>query len=168
MAILCRSTYAQYVLAGGSAKLANTVNAKSSSYSVGVGAGFFLSPSFSLDLSATLSSSSMDYNENVNVIGKSVALSGVYHRHITGNLFYIPQIEAGYMNFSVEHDKFDFVSLALAPLAFEYRAEGSSWGFQASLGAAGIVFPVAGAVKDYKSIYLIDLNTVNLGVVYYF
>ena len=72
------------------------------------------------------------------------------------------------MNYSIESSSFDYVVLSLAPLAFEFRADDSMWGFQAGIGNFGVAYPVGNTVSVNNPLYVISFNQISLGIVRYF
>ena len=157
-----------YVLAGGNLDAARVSNVATNSYTVSLGVGYFLSPRFSCELGGVYSSTYMQANVEVGVQSKGVAMSLAYHHPMKGSLSFIPQLEFDYQRFRVEDFKADFMIMAISPLALEYRAEDSMWGFQLGLGELGMALPVGDTDLDLKALKVIAVNIVSLGFVRYF
>ena len=157
-----------YVLAGGNLDAARVSNVATNSYTVSLGVGYFLSPRFSCELGGVYSSTYMQANVEVGVQSKGVAMSLTYHHPMKGSLSFIPQLEFDYQRFRVEDFKADFMIMAISPLALEYRAEDSMWGFQLGLGELGMALPVGDTDLDLKALKVIAVNIVSLGFVRYF
>ena len=157
-----------YLEGTASAKTAYSVNASAATFNVALGAGYFLSPSFSLELGGSYNNINLESDDEVGggALGALAAL--VYHKPIGGNLKYIPQLQTEYMHMFIDKYRFNFLEVGLAPLAFEYRADDSNLGIVASIGALGMAFPLGETADTFKPAYIISLNNVSLGLVLYF
>ncbi|MBO6078728.1 MAG: hypothetical protein J6P66_08260 [Bacteroidaceae bacterium] len=157
-----------YLLLGGEADFAYSAKSSSSSFVLALGVGYFVTPSLSLELGGSYSSTSYVSDPDIKVIGKSLSASLAYHLPLARNLYYVPEFEVDYLNYSADATDFNFMCLALAPLMVEYRADDSMWGFRAGIGEFGMAFPVAGTAAPLKSLYSVNLNSVSLVFVKYF
>ena len=157
-----------YLIAGGSGQLAKNVDNSASSFSVSLGGGYHFTPSLSCELGAAYEFMHLESNAEVGVGGVGVMAVLAYHKSIPGNLKYIPQLETDYLTFSIDNNRFNFVGLSLAPLAFEYRDEDSFVGFTAAIGELGVFYPISGFADKAKPVYVFSFNQVSLGLVVYF
>lgn len=157
-----------YLWGGGELELARANDAGTHSITLSLGAGYSLSHRFSVELGGMYSSSSVDSNTDVNIICKGLGSSLVFHLPMRGNLQYIPQLEFQYLNYKVESFRFNFAGAVLVPLALQYRADDSMWGFQLSAGEFGVVFPLGDTANHIKPLYVLSLNSISLGIVKYF
>ena len=157
-----------YLTLGGMADFAYSAKSNSSSLVLALGVGYYVTPSLSLELGGSYSSSSLASYPDIKVNGMGVSASIAYHLPLARNLYYVPQFEVDYYNYSSDASKFNFVGMALVPLIVEYRADDSVWGFRAGIGEVGIAFPVSGTDVPLKSLYSVNLNSVSLGFVKYF
>lgn len=157
-----------YLILGGEADFAYSAKSSSSSFVLALGLGFFVTPSLSLELGGSLSSSSIVSDPDITVNGKGLSASLAYHRPLARNLYYVPEFEVDYLNYSAEATNLKYMCLALAPLMVEYRADDSMWGFRAGIGELGIAFSVGGTAAPLKSLYSVNLNSVSFVFVKYF
>lgn len=157
-----------YLWGGGELELARANHEGSHSITLDLGAGYSLSPRFSVELGGMYSSSSVDTNTDVSIICKGIGSSLVFHHPMKGNLQYIPQLQFQYLNYKVESFSFNFAGAVLVPLALQYRADDSMWGFQLSAGDFGVVFPLGDTANHIKPLYVLSLNSISLGIVKYF
>jgi len=157
-----------FLVAGGNVEMARVVNASTNSYIVSLGVGCFLSPRFSCELGGVYSSNYLKVDENVGVRSVGAAMSLTYHYPMRGGLSFVPQLELDYQRYRVEDFNADFMIMGVVPLALEYRAEDSMWGFQVGLGELGIAMPVGDTDLDLKALKVIAVNRVSLGFVRYF
>lgn len=157
-----------YLIAGGSAQLARSAQNSANTFGVALGAGYHFLPSLSCELGASYEYKHLESDAEVGVGGVGVMAALAYHKSIPGNLKYIPQLEADYLTFSVDNNRFNFVGMALVPLAFEYREEDSFVGITAGIGEFGVFYPISGFVDKAKPVYVFSFNQVALGLVVYF
>ena len=161
-----------YLLAEGSLNLtiamASASEVVTNSYLVGLGAGYTLSPKFSCEIEAIYLSESLKSVEDVNARMKGLSAALVYHHPMKGHLHYIPSLECGYLNSSIQDYRFDCMVFDLSPFSLEYRNDNSLWGFRASIGQFGVAVPTFSSGVDIKPFYVVNLNRVALGVVKYF
>lgn len=157
-----------YLIAGGYAQLVRSVQNSANTYAVSLGAGYHFKPSFSCELGATYTYMHLESDAKVGVGAKGVMAALAYHKTIPGDMKYIPQLEADFMTFSIDNDRFDFVGMSIAPLAFEYRASDSFLGITAGIGEFGVFYPISGFTDQTKPVYVLSFNKVSLGVVVYF
>jgi len=163
-----------YIIADGQAEYSRVNKTGSGSFTFALGAGYSISPKFSLELGAEFSNMSMQTDEESHYTSKGLAASLVYHHRMKGNLYYVPQVEFDYLKFQIEDNSLGFVALGISLLALEYRGKDSMWGIRGSLGEIGIAFPTGdkadlGAFQmEFGPLYVISLNRVSLGIVRYF
>ena len=137
-------------------------------FNVAIGAGYFLSPWFSIEAGGTYNNLTFDSSDEVGGGSLGGFATLVFHKSIGGNLKYIPQLQTQYSHIFVEQYRFNFLEVGLAPLAFEYRADDSSLGVTASIGSLGVAFPLSDTADTFKPSYTLNLNSVSLGLVFYF
>lgn len=163
-----------YLIADGQAEYSRVNKIGNGSFTFALGAGYSISPKFSLELGAEFSNMSMQTDEESHYSSMGLAASLVYHHRMKGNLYYVPQVEFDYLDFQIEDNRIGFVALGISLLALEYRGKDSMWGIRGSLGELGIAFPTGdkadlGAFQmEFGPIYVISLNRVSLGIVRYF
>lgn len=157
-----------YLSGTANAQTAYSVNASAVSYNVALGAGYFLSPSFSIEAGGMYNNINLTSSDEIGggALGAFGAL--VYHKPIGGNLKYIPQLQTQYIHMFIEQYRFNFLGVGIAPLAFEYRGDDSSLGITASIGTLGVEFPLSDTADTFKPSYTFNLNSVSLGLVFYF
>lgn len=159
----------RFYLAGtANAQTAFSVNAAAGTFNVALGAGYFLSPWFSIEAGGAYNNITFDSSDEVGGGSLGGFATLVFHKSIGGNLKYIPQLQTQYSHIFVEQYRFDFLEVGLAPLAFEYRADDSSLGVTASIGSLGVAFPLSDTADTFKPSYTLNLNSVSLGLVFYF
>lgn len=159
----------RFYLAGtANAQTAFSVNASAGIFNVAIGAGYFLSPRFSIEAGGTYNNLTFDSSDEVGGGSLGGFATLVFHKSIGGNLKYIPQLQTQYSHIFVEQYRFNFLEVGLAPLAFEYRADDSSLGVTASIGSLGVAFPLSDTADTFKPSYTLNLNSVSLGLVFYF
>lgn len=158
-----------YLLASGLADYSIVNDSELKSFLFAFGAGYYFKPRFSFEIGGIISSSSaLVSKSDVKVISKGLAANLSCHLKLKGNLTYIPELEFDYMNYSIESSSFDYVVLSLAPLAFEFRADDSMWGFQAGIGNFGVAYPVGNTGSVNNPLYVISFNQISLGIVRHF
>ena len=129
-----------------------------STYSVG--AGFLISPKWFLEVGGSFLISSMSSDK---VVASTGSLSFIHNHSINdNNLFWIPKYELNYTG--ITNADFNFVSLGLTPLAFEYRFR--SYAFQFSVGKFGMIVPLEEGSKAFSVFSSFD--SVSMGLVAYF
>lgn len=157
-----------YLIAGGSAQLARSAQNSANTFGVSLGAGYHFLPSLSCELGASYEYMHLESDAEVGVGGVGVMAALAYHKSIPGNLKYIPQLEADYLTFSVNNNRFNLVGISMVPLAFEYREEDSFVGITAGIGEFGVFYPISGFADKAKPVYVFSFNQVSLGLVVYF
>ena len=158
-----------YLSASGMAQLSRSIGNGAKTYSAGLSAGYFISPSFTFEVGVSAAHESQEANsKDISSESNTFGIAFTYRRHFVNNLTYMPQLSIQFQHLSVYDNSFDILIPTIIPIAFEYRDDDSKWGFQVGIGHIGWGIPLSKNFTDSEPAFIYSLNRIQVGVVKYF